>query len=101
MRPWITHPFMKTLSFKARQSPTTGEGNTQQKRDQQRTKRRFARNIAQDTQRHSRFPASLDRVADTLRCVFNCFRYLLDGGLGFGSRVKSIVNEWRGLIAHG
>jgi hypothetical protein len=82
-------------------SPAAADDNTEQKRDQQRTKRRFARNIAKDTQGHSRFPASVDRAADTLRCVFDCFRYLLDGGFGLRSRIKAIVNEWRDLIAHG
>jgi hypothetical protein len=34
-------------------SPAAGDGNSQQERDQQRTKRGFARDVSQDAQRHS------------------------------------------------
>src|SRR5258708_26961639 len=84
MRPRITHPFMTTVSFKARQSarcaidtfPVTGGGdeNTEQKRDQQRTQRRLARNISPDTQRHSPPPAGAERAPPPPPPVPDCFR---------------------------
>ena len=47
-------------------SSTAGDGNSQQEGDQQRAKRGFARDIAQDAQRHSWLSSSLYRARNPI-----------------------------------
>jgi hypothetical protein len=71
----------------ARSLSAASHGNTQQKRSQQRTKRRFTRYVAQDAQRHARFSTLIDRVADSTGRAFQGFGGFRNRGLRLRSGV--------------
>jgi hypothetical protein len=60
-------------------SSAAGDSYTQEKRDQQRTKRRFARDVAQYAQWHAGLSTRIYRVADTMDCPFRSFRDFGEG----------------------
>jgi hypothetical protein len=66
-------------SYLVTRSSAAGDGHTQEKRNQQRTKRRFARDVAQYAQGHAGLSTRLYRVADTMD---GTFRGLGDFGEG-------------------
>ncbi len=82
MRPRITHPFMKTVSFKARHSVRCAIRS----RHRRRATRTPSRNAINNE------PSGASR-AILLR--------ILNGIPGFRPWIKAIVNQWWGLIAHG
>jgi hypothetical protein len=49
--------------------------NSNEKSQQQRTERRFARDVAQNAERHSGPPARLDRTFGSANSIFQCRRH--------------------------
>jgi hypothetical protein len=83
-------------------SSAAGDGNSQQERDQQRTKRRFARDVTQDTQRHPWFSTRLYRAANSMDGPFHSFGDFRDYGFRFWNGIQAFVDErgQRDVISH-
>jgi hypothetical protein len=67
------------------------DGNTQQERDQKRTERRFARNVAQNAQGHAGLSTFVDRIAKPVNRTFHGFGDFLDGGPWLRNWIQAIV----------
>ena len=61
-------------------SSAAGDGNSQQERDQQRAKRRFPRDVAQDAQRHTGLSTRFYRAAHSIDRPFHGVGDVRDGG---------------------
>src|SRR5271156_5163952 len=90
------------VSAPAKQSSAAGDGNSQQERDQQRTKRRFARDIAQDAQWHAGLSTRFYRAADSIACPFHGVGDFRDGGFWLWNGIQAFVGErtQRPVITH-
>jgi hypothetical protein len=76
-----------------RPSSAAGDGHSQQERDQQRAKRRFASDIAQDAQRHPGLSTRFYRTANSMDCLFHSSRDFLDGGFRLWNGIQAFVGE--------
>jgi hypothetical protein len=83
-------------------SSAAGDGNSQQERDQQRAKRRFPRDVAQDAQWHAGLSTRFYRAADPIDCPFYGVGDFLDSGFRFWSGIQTFVGKWgqRVVITH-
>jgi hypothetical protein len=99
-RPFIGNQITRTAP---NLSSAPGDGSAEQKRDQQRAERRFARNVAENAERHPRLPAGVYRTADAVDSPLHGVRNLRDGGFGLRGGIKAFVDEGRrrGFVAHG
>jgi hypothetical protein len=87
----------------ASQSSAAAHRNTQHKRNEERTERRFTRHIAQYTQRHSRPAPGIYRALDKIDRYFHSIGDFRNGRFWLWNGVHALVIEWRrlGIIAHG
>src|SRR5271156_3376527 len=81
------------VSAPAKQSSAAGDGNSQQERDQQRTKRRFARDIAQDTQWHAGLSTRFYHAAHSIDRPFHGVGDFHDGGFWLWKGIQAFVAE--------
>jgi hypothetical protein len=80
----LTHP--QTIIGGGRRQLPTG-------RDQQRTKRRFARDVTQDAQRHPWFSSRFHHAANSMDCPFHDFGDFRDGGFWFWNGIQAFVGK--------
>jgi hypothetical protein len=83
-------------------SPAAGDGNSQQERNQQRSKRRFARDITQDAQWHTGLSTRFYRAANSIDCPFHSFGDFRYGGFRRWNGIQAFVGErgQRAVISH-
>jgi hypothetical protein len=95
-------PLVNSERGRLKPSSATGDGNSQQERDQQRTKRCFARDVTQDAQWHPWLSTRFYRAANSMDCPFHSFGDLRDGGFRFWNGIQAFVRKWgqRDVITH-
>jgi hypothetical protein len=86
----------------AKPSTAAGDDNSQQERDQQRTKRRFARDITQDAQWHPGLSTHSYRTANSIDRPFHGIGDFRDGGFRFWNGIQAVVGKrgQRAVITH-
>src|ERR1700692_955758 len=96
-------PFTERLGRSYLNLAAARDGDTEQKRHQQRAERGFARDVAEDAQGDARFSTGLDRIADAMNRALHGFGDLRDGGLRLWGGIQAVVKErgLRDVIAHG
>jgi hypothetical protein len=77
----------------ARTSSAASYCNPKQEGNQQRSKRRFAGNVAQDTQWHSWPTTNLYRIAQSVDGTLHRLRHFCERGFRLGNRIQAFVDK--------
>jgi len=83
-------------------SSAAADGNSQQERNQQRTKRRFARDITQDAQRHPGLSTRSYRASNSIDCPLYGVGDFRDRGFRFWNGIQAFAGKGsqRAVITH-
>jgi hypothetical protein len=98
----LTSEWTGTVSARPKPSSAAGDGNSQQERDQQRTKRRLARDVTQDAQGHPRLSTRFYRAANSIDCPFHSLGDFRDSRFRFWNGIQAFVGKrgQRAIITH-